>query len=78
MEVKHEAQLTLTVVEGTGPTLLGRHWLRHLRLDWATLNRISEVESSEFKKLLSDHSVLFAEGLGEIKGTTARLYLKEG
>ena len=81
VEVKHrnqEAQLTLTVVEGNGPTILGRDWLRHLRLDWATLNHISEVESSELKKLLKDHSVLFAEGLGKIKGTTARLYLKEG
>ena len=81
VEVKHrnqEAQLTLTVVEGNGPTHLGQDWLRHLRLDWATLNHISEVESSELKKLLNDHSVLFAEGLGKIKGTTARLYLKEG
>ena len=81
VEVKHrnqEAQLALTVVEGNGPTLLGRDWLRHLRLDWATLNHISELESSEFKKLLNDHSILFAEGLGKIKGTTARLYLKEG
>ena len=81
VEVKHwnqEAQLTLTVVEGNGPTLLGRDWLRHLRLDWATLNHISEVESSELKKLLNDRSVLFAEVLGKIKGTTARLYLKEG
>ncbi len=73
-----EAELTLTIVDGGGPTLLGRDWLRHLRLNWAALNHIADKDRSELKNLLNTHSALFAEGLGRIKGVTARLYLKEG
>ena len=73
-----EAKLTLTIVDGAGPTLLGRDWLRHLRLNWSTLNHIRNKDRSELQTLLTTHSALFAEGLGQIKGTIARLYFKEG
>ena len=39
---KQEANLTLTIVDGEGPTLLGRDWLGHFRLNWATLNHIPD------------------------------------
>ena len=70
--------LSLTVVDSDGPTLLGRDWLQHLKLDWATLNHVSQDERSELKSMLDTHSALFSEGLGQIKGTTAHLHLKEG
>ena len=28
---------TLYVVQGSGPTFLGREWLQHVRLDWKSL-----------------------------------------
>lgn len=31
---EQSAELPLVIVEGNGPTLLGRHWLKHIRLDW--------------------------------------------
>ena len=73
-----KAELTLTIVDGAGPTLLGRDWLRHLRLNRSTLNHIRNKDRSELQTLLNTHSALFAEGLGQIRGTMARLYLKEG
>ena len=34
---KQTAQLSLIVVKGTGPTLLGRNWLLKIRLNWEKL-----------------------------------------
>ena len=39
------AELELLVVAGTGPSLLGRDWLRTIRLDWESLNRIWTVNA---------------------------------
>ena len=73
-----EKDLTLTIVDDNGTTLLGRDWLCHIKLDWATLNHISQDNCSELKSLLSTYSTLFSQGLGRIEGTTAHLYLKDG
>ena len=81
VKVKYGHQLkdlTLTIVDGDGPTLLGRDWLQHLKLDWATLNHVSQDERSELKNMLDTHFALFSQGLGQIRGTTCHLYLKEG
>ena len=36
-----ESNLAITVVAGKGPTLLGRDWLRNLKLDWKTIGLTS-------------------------------------
>lgn len=72
------ADLQLMIVEGEGPTLMGRDWLRHLCLDWAQLNNITPDHRSELNKLLHSHSGLFSSDVGQIKGTTAHLYMKPG
>ena len=74
---EQEADLTLTIVEGDGPTLMGRDWLRYIKLDWAALNHVTQENRSELKALVASHSALFSEGLGQIQGVMARLYLKE-
>ena len=41
VKVKYEAQqvdLSVMVVEGSGPSLLGRDWLEHLKLNWKKLS----------------------------------------
>ena len=47
VKVKYGQQtkdLTLTIVDGNGPTILGQDWLQHLKLDWATLNHVQRSE----------------------------------
>lgn len=45
LEVRYEDQaprtLELVVVAGTGPCLLGRNWLQHIQLDWATIAKVA-------------------------------------
>ena len=44
VEVRYGEQkknLHLFVVTGTGPSLLGRSWLTHIRLDWATIAKLA-------------------------------------
>lgn len=72
------ARAKLVIVDGDGPTLLGRDWLRYFCLDWAKLHKIDVEHSSELEDLLSKHSTLFEPGLGKIAETTAKLYLKDG
>ena len=35
-----EKRLNLLVVTGEGPSLLGRDWFTHIKLDWSQLNHI--------------------------------------
>ena len=36
-------RLTCLVVNGTGPNLLGRVWLTHIKLDWSAVHRIKHA-----------------------------------
>ena len=35
------SQQSLLMVVGSGQTLLGRNWLRHIRLDWQAINQVA-------------------------------------
>ncbi len=45
------AQLRLIIVEGDGPTLLGRDLLQHLRLDWSRLNCVTQEGGMSLKSI---------------------------
>ncbi len=43
---KQEKPLMLVVIEGSGPTLIGRNWLEQLRLDWKKIGAIAVERNS--------------------------------
>lgn len=67
--------LPLIVVTGDGPTLLGRDWLRVIRLDWHSIFVVKRDQ--EVEELLSEFEALFSDSVGKLKGVTATVQLKE-
>ena len=54
----------LYVVGGEGPPLLGRDWLRHLRLDWTSVRRLSTSSSALIvEELTRQYAEVFQDGL---------------
>lgn len=73
IEAEYQSQkfrLTLLIVAGDGPSLLGHNWLCHIGL--TQLYKVFDP----VKEILDRHSNLFKEELSKITGTTAKLYLK--
>ena len=70
-----EAKLVLVVVEGNGPSLFGRNWLKYLRLNWSN---IAVVRSTKLKlhTLLHLHESLFKDELGTIEPYQATLHVQ--
>ena len=73
--VKHggaEAKLPLIIVEGNGPSLLGRNWLEQLRLDWQAVHKLFK---SALDQVLQKHQEVFNPGLGTLQGYEAKLHM---
>ncbi|XP_064470249.1 uncharacterized protein K02A2.6-like [Ornithodoros turicata] len=80
VEVQHHGQkccLPLYVLTQQGPPLIGRNWLRDLRLDWSTLHYMRQ-DGKGLADLLEKYAQIFTDELGEIQGEQATLILKEG
>ena len=64
VEVRYGAYIgkhTLQVVEGDGPPLLGRDWLKDIHLDWASIRTLSIQTSAtppSVEKLLEKYPAL--------------------
>ena len=65
-------KLPLVVVAGSGPSLVGRDWLCHIRLDWRQINR---VYNASLQAVLTRYPLVFQTGLGTLKGFEARIYV---
>ena len=72
---QQDTKLMLLVVKNDGPNLLGRDWLQHLRLDWQEIHRI---QTNALDKVLQKHQEVFKEGLGTLKGCTAKIHINPG
>ena len=64
-----ESQLSLIVVDCKGPPLLGRNWLRKIRLNWMCIKQVS----TQLDHLLKKYGEVFQIELGTLKGIQAKL-----
>ena len=67
--------LPLIVVDGDGPPLLGRNWLKELQLNWHNIFLVSKTET--LSDILKRHDKVFNKGLGTIKGFKADIKLQD-
>ena len=70
---RQQEDLNLIVVEGNGPSLIGRDWLQRIKLNWADIRSVHANTSLE--QVLTEHSSLFKDELGTIEGVTAKLHI---
>ena len=75
VNVNHN-ELPLHVVKRLGPSLFGRNWLEKIKIKWADTNVVSSKPALD--KVLLKHSTVFSDQLGTLKGTEAKIYIKEG
>ena len=66
-------QLTLLVVSGSGPSLLGRDWMKIVTLDWKSFE-LFRVRSTDvhLNDVLNHHEEAFKDELGIVSDTTLR------
>ena len=79
VSVEHNGQkklLIVTVVDGDGPPLMGRDWLKHLRLDWHRIANINAAQN-QLEELLSECDEILQDELGTVKDYQANLLLKK-
>ena len=70
-----EVQLPLVVAEGDKPVLLERNWLDKLKLNWATIFKVSEVNAVD--GLIAKCQVPFERGYGHLKQFKASIQVRE-
>ena len=84
VEVKYGRQvqqLLLYVVKRNGPSLTGRKWLHHIKLNWQSLKMVSLPDTKgqiidwekQIEALLQTHKNVFVEDLGQMKTLEATL-----
>lgn len=69
-----KTELPLLIVSGQGPNLLGRDWLRHLKLAWQEIHQVKHAYSTA--EIMTQYEELFRDDLGELKGQTVQIKIK--
>ena len=74
--------LDLYVVKSKGPVLMGRDWLRKIRLDWCSIKSLQAPTATLSPKerldtVLDKYSDVFEDKLGTFTSAKAKLTLKE-
>lgn len=70
----HKSKLTMVMVKGEGPNLLGS-WLKYLGLLPELVNQITAVPALKLTDMLDRHAEVFKEELGPLRGTTAKIHV---
>ena len=68
-------KLIITVVDGNGPSLLGRDWLKQLRLNWTQISMVQK-SSTQLEDMMNEYSEIFRDELETVRGFQASLHLK--
>lgn len=66
--------LPLQIIKGSGPNLFGQNWLRHVKLNWSSIKRLS----NDLGSVLDKDNEVFGDNLGVLKGVKAQLFVKQG
>ena len=77
VDVEYEGntkRLPIKVLKGDGPSLLGRNWLKDIKLNWRTIKKLS----NNLDSMLEEHKDVFKDELGTMKGVKAKLFVKPG
>ncbi|XP_024921034.1 uncharacterized protein K02A2.6-like [Cynoglossus semilaevis] len=64
------AEGRLVVAQGSGPSLLGRDWLRKIKINWHEVKYMRTTED-----ILQQYSEVFRDELGTCKGMTVKLHI---
>ena len=70
-----KATLPLVIVNGEGASVFGRNWLKHIRLNWPSIN--THHNESSIQELLKQQPGLFRHELGTLKGFEAKIFLPQ-
>ena len=70
---QQQKQLSLLVVSGDGPSLLGRDWLTQLQLDWTAIHQLCSPD--KVQGVLDRHSEVFKDELGTLQGKKVKLHI---
>ena len=71
---KQQETLPLLVVEGDGPSLMGRDWLHKIKLDWQELYH-TQVSQPSLQPVLDKHKEVFNDELGTVKDAAAKFQI---
>ena len=73
---QHHQNLKLLIVDGSGPCLMGRDWLKVVRLDWREIGKVYVIPTnvdSRVAALQEQYQEVFSESLGTITPFQAKL-----
>ncbi len=68
--------LPLYVVEGSGPSLMGRNWIKELKANVPGFFSVTEDGHGRVKEIVSTYKNVFEKDLGTIKGFKAKFNVK--
>jgi len=71
---QQEKELDLLMVQGSGPSLLGRDWLKVLHLDWSRLHQITQTPD-KWCEVVDHHAEVFKEELGRVQGVKVKIHM---
>ena len=75
-----QSNLELVIVPGTGPSLLGRDWLQHIKLDWSNIFHTKQVGNkncSSHPEQSNQFNDIFSDELGCFNGGKVSIHLKK-